>query len=62
MKGSKTEKFMGGSGGSLANGCNFKEKVTESADTLGMGRASKKKNQVPKGPQKGKATGPFSWG
>jgi len=50
MKGSKTEKFMGGSGGSLANGLNFKEKIGATPESLGMGTKSKKKNQVPVGP------------
>jgi hypothetical protein len=48
-----SEKFLSGSGGSLANGLNFKEKITDSPDSLGMGRASKKKNQVPKSPPVG---------
>lgn len=42
------EKFLGGSGGSLANGLNFKESAKCSDESLGMARASKKKNQVPK--------------
>ena len=53
MKGSKTEKFMGGSGGSLANGLNFKEKCNATPESLGMGTKSKKKNQVPVGPHVG---------
>ena len=56
------EKFMGGTGGSLANGLNTKERCSDTPESLGMGTKSKKKNQVPIGPQKGKATGPFSWG
>jgi hypothetical protein len=53
MKGSKKEKFLGGSGGSLANGLNFKESAKASDESLGMARASKKKNQVPKSPHVG---------
>ena len=44
------EKFLGGSGGSLSTGLNFKEKITESPDALGMGRKGFSKNQVPKSP------------
>ena len=44
------EKFLGGSGGSLANGLNFKEKCNATPESLGMGTKSKKKNQVPVGP------------
>ena len=57
----KKEQFMGGSGGSLASGLNFKEKVTESPDALGMGRTSKATNQLPKGMPKTKAKGPFTF-
>ena len=45
------EKFLGGSGGSLANGLNFKESIKGvKPESLGMGTKSKKKNQVPIGP------------
>lgn len=45
-----SEKFLGGSGGSLANGLNFKEPCKATPESLGMGTKSKKKNQVPVGP------------
>ncbi len=45
-----SEKFLGGSGGSLANGLNFKESAKQSDQATGNARASKKKNQVPKSP------------
>lgn len=48
-----SEKFLSGKGGSLASGLNFKEKITASPDSLGMGRKSKAKNQVPKKPPVG---------
>jgi len=57
----KSESFMGGSGGSLASGLNIKEKITETPKALGMATKSKAKNQVPVGPAKGKAKGPFSF-
>lgn len=47
------EKFLSGSGGSLANGLNFKEKIGASPESLGMGTKSKQKNQVPVGPKVG---------
>ena len=55
------EKFGGGGGGSLANGLSQKEKCTDSPTDLGMGRKGFSKNQVPAGPDKRKAKGPFTF-
>ena len=60
MKKSK-EKFGGGSGGSLNNGLSQKGTITDSPTELGMGRKGFSKNQVPAGPDKRKATGPFTF-
>ncbi len=55
------EKFGSGEGGSLTSGLSMKYPCTDSPEQLGMGRKGFSKNQVPSGPDKRKATGPFTF-
>lgn len=60
-KNAPMEKFSKSPGGSVESGLASQEKITDTPEQLGQGRKGKKANQVPYGPDKRTAKGPFKF-
>jgi len=60
-KSAAIEKFDSAPGGSLHSGLACQEKQTDTPEQCGMGTKGFSKNQVPIGPDKSTAKGPFKF-